>query len=73
MLEKDPDFYRKVIGMMQISKHMLKIEVRGDTMYFKLNGTDIGTMNTADFYKSTVKEIWQRLGVSYDNQKIQRF
>jgi hypothetical protein len=69
MLQTDPEFYRKVVGMMQSSKMMLKIEIAGNTMNFKLNNKQLGMMTTAEFYKMTVKEIWHFLGVSDEYRK----
>jgi len=69
MLEKDPDFYRKVVGMMQSSRNPLKIEVVGNELIFTLGGKRIGEMGTAEFYRMSVKEIWSHLGVSHEHQK----
>ena len=69
MLEKDPDFYRKVVGMMQSSKNLLKIQIQGNEMIFSLNGKLIGKMGTAEFYRMSVKEIWSYLGVNHEHQK----
>ena len=69
MIEKDPDFYRKVVGMMQSSRNLLKIEVVGNELTFSLNGKQIGKLGTAEFYRMSVKEIWSHLGVSHEHQK----
>lgn len=69
MLEKDPDFYRKVVGMMQSSRHMLRIDLNGNELSFTLNGKHIGKMGTAEFYRMSVKEIWSQLGVNHEHQK----
>jgi len=69
MIEKDPDFYRKVVGMMQSSRNLLKIEVAGNELAFSLNGKHIGKLGTAEFYRMSVKEIWSHLGVSHEHQK----
>lgn len=68
-LSTDPDFYRKVVGMMQQSKNNLKITVSGNTLSFWLQGKHIGDLNGADFYKMTVKEIWNQLGVNHEHRK----
>ena len=69
MLEQDPDFYRKVAGMMQSSKALLKINVVGNQMTFSLDGKESGSLGTAEFYRMSVKEIWSQLGVGYEHQK----
>ena len=69
VLQSDPDFYLKIVGMMQTSQNMLKIEVVGNTMYFKLNNKNAGVLTTAEFYKMSVNEIWNFLGVSNDHKK----
>lgn len=69
MIETDPDFYRKMVGMMQSSKRLLKVQVIGNTMHFSLDGKMIGELGTAEFYRMSVKEIWEYLGVSHDHQK----
>jgi len=69
MLQHDPDFYLKVIGMMQTSKNRLKITVTGNNLQFFLNGKSLGIMTTAEFYKMSVQEIWNLLGVSHEHRK----
>lgn len=68
-LSTDPDFYRKVVGMMQQSKEGLKIDITGSLMTFYLRGKRVGEMNTAEFYKMSVNEVWKTLGVSNDYKK----
>jgi len=69
MLQHDPDFYLKVIGMMQTSKNQLKITLNGNHLQFFLNGKSLGIMTTAEFYKMSVNEIWSLLGVSNEHKK----
>lgn len=68
-LTTDPDFYRKVVGMMQQSKNNLRININGNTLSFWLSGKHIGDMNGAEFYKMTVNEVWKQLGVSNEQKK----
>lgn len=68
-LGTDPDFYRKVVGMMQQTKNNLKINIHGNTLSFWMNGKHIGDMNGAEFYKMTVNEIWKQLGVDNEHKK----
>ena len=68
-LSTDPDFYRKVVGMMQQSKNNLRITVNGNTLSFWLQGKHVGDINGAEFYKMTTREIWNQLGVNDDHQK----
>jgi|TARA_B100001094_G_scaffold104007_1_gene100336 hypothetical protein len=68
-LGSDPDFYRKVVGMMQQSKQNLKINIHGNELSFWLNDKHIGNINGAEFYKMTANEIWKQLGVSNEHKK----
>lgn len=68
-LGTDPDFYRKVVGMMQASKNNLRITINGNTLSFWMQGKHIGDMNGADFYKMTANEVWKQLGVSNEQKK----
>lgn len=69
MLQSDPDFYTKVVGMMQSSKNQLRITINGNQMQFFLSGKSLGIMTTAEFYKMSVNEIWSLLGVSNEHKK----
>lgn len=64
MLEKDPDFYRKIIGLNQTCKLKLTITISGPMLRFVLDGKDLGTMAAAQFYSMSVDDIWKTLGVS---------
>jgi hypothetical protein len=69
MLEKDPDFYLKVLGMNQRSKRALKIAVTGQTVTLYLDGKCVGSMLAPEFYAMSANEIWSMIGVSNDNLK----
>ena len=63
-LGTDPEFYTKVVGMMQASTTKLHITVNGNRMSFYLADKHIGDMTTAEFYKMKPTEVWKALGVA---------
>ena len=69
VIQTDPEFYRKVVALMQTTKHKLRIVVTGDTVHFYVADKHIGDMNTAMFFKSEPNDIWKILGVSNANRK----
>ena len=69
MIQSDPDFYLKVVGMMQQSKNKLQITIHGTVLAFYLNEKHVGNINAAEFYKMTPREVWKTLGVSNEHKK----
>jgi catechol-2,3-dioxygenase len=69
VIAQDPDFYLKVVGMMQQSKNKLQIVIHGNTLAFYLNDKHIGNIGAAEFYKMKPNEIWKTLGVSNEHKK----
>lgn len=63
-LGTDPEFYTRVVGMMQASTPKLQITVNGNRLSFFLADKHIGDMSTAEFYKMKPNEVWKALGVS---------
>jgi len=63
-LGTDPEFYTKVVGMMQASTPKLHITVNGNRLSFYLADKHIGDMSTAEFYKMKPNEVWKALGVA---------
>lgn len=63
-LGTDPEFYMKVVGMMQASTPKLQITVNGNRLAFYLADKYIGELTTAEFYKMKPNEVWKALGVS---------
>ena len=68
-LGTDPEFYTKVVGMMQASTPTLHITVNGNRLSFYLADKHIGDMSTAEFYKMKPTEVWKALGVADVYQK----
>lgn len=69
MIQQDPDFYLKVVGMMQQSKSKLQITIHGNVLAFYINDKHVGNVNAAEFYKMTPREVWKTLGVSDEHKK----
>jgi hypothetical protein len=69
MIQQDPDFYLKVVGMMQQSKNKLQIVIHGNMLAFYLNDKRVGDISAAEFYKMTPREVWKTLGVSDEHKK----
>ena len=69
MIAQDPDFYLKVVGMMQQSKNKLQITIHGNVLAFYISDKHVGNINAAEFYKMTPREVWKTLGVSNEHKK----
>ena len=69
MIAQDPDFYLKIVGMMQQSKNKLQITIYGNVLAFYINDKHVGNVNAAEFYKMTPREVWKTLGVSDEHKK----
>ncbi len=69
MIQQDPDFYLKVVGMMQQSRNKLQITIHGNVLAFYINDKHVGNVNAAEFYKMTPREVWKTLGVSDEHKK----
>lgn len=69
MIQTDPEFYRKVVALNQITAQKLKITVSGDNIRFYINGKCAGDMNSGLFFKLTPNEILKTIGVSNDHKK----
>lgn len=69
MIQSDPEFYRKVVALNQITTAKLKITVIGDSLRFYLGAKHVGDMNAGLFFKLEPSEILKNLGVSNDHRK----
>ena len=69
MIEVDPEFYRKVVALNQITESKLVITVNGDNLRFYLADKVVGDMNAGLFFKLEPTEILKTLGVSNDHRK----
>jgi hypothetical protein len=69
MIQQDPEFYRKVVALNQITANKLKIVVSGDNLTFYLGEKRAGDMNTGLFFKLTPTEILKTIGVSNEHKK----
>jgi len=69
MLEKDPDFYLKILGLNATSKNAVQVKMSGEIMTFFLNGRAIGQMSASQFYSCSVKDVWALLNVEGENVK----
>jgi len=69
MIQNDPEFYRKVVALNQVTAHKLKITVTGDSLRFYLGDKHVGDMNAGLFFKLEPMEILKNLGVSNEHRK----
>ncbi len=69
MIQSDPEFYRKVVALNQITTHKLKITVSGDNLRFYISDKHAGDMNSGLFFKLTPSEILKTIGVSNEHKK----
>jgi hypothetical protein len=69
MIQTDPEFYRKVVALNQMTKRKLKITVSGNSLRFYISDRQVGDMNSGLFFKLTPNEILKTLGVSDDHKK----
>jgi len=69
MIQTDPEFYRKVVALNQITTRKLKITVSGDSVRFYVSDKHVGDMNSGLFFKLTPNEILKTIGVSDDHKK----
>ena len=69
MIQTDPEFYRKVVALNQITTHKLKITVSGDSVRFYISDKYVGDMNSGLFFKLTPSEILKTIGVSNEHRK----
>ena len=69
MIQTDPEFYRKVVALNQITTRKLKITVSGDSVRFYVSDKHVGDMNSGLFFKLTPNEILKTIGVSNDHKK----
>jgi hypothetical protein len=69
VIQTDPEFYRKVVALNQVTTNKLKITVSGDSVRFYLNEKRVGDMNAGLFFKLTPSEILKTIGVSDDHKK----
>lgn len=69
MIQTDPEFYRKVVALNQITTRKLKITVSGDNVRFYLSDKHVGDMNSGLFFKLTPSEILKTIGVSNEHRK----
>ena len=69
MIQNDPEFYRKIVALNQVTTHKLKITVTGDSLRFYLGDQHVGDMNAGLFFKLEPVEILKTLGVSHDHRK----
>ena len=69
MIQNDPEFYRKVVALNQITTRKLKITVSGDSVRFYVSDKHVGDMNSGLFFKLTPNEILKTIGVSNDHKK----
>lgn len=69
MIQTDPEFYRKVVALNQITTRKLKITVSGDNVRFYISDKHVGDMNSGLFFKLTPSEILKTIGVSNEHRK----
>ena len=69
MIQTDPEFYRKVVALNQITTNKLKITVSGNSVRFYISDKFAGDMNSGLFFKLTPTEILKTIGVSDDHKK----
>jgi len=69
MIQTDPEFYRKVVALNQITTKKLKITVSGNSVRFYIGDKFAGDMNSGLFFKLTPTEILKTIGVSNDHKK----
>ena len=69
MIQTDPEFYRKVVALNQITTRKLKIAVSGDSVRFYISDKHVGDMNSGLFFKLTPSEILKTIGVSNEHRK----
>ena len=69
MIQTDPEFYRKVVALNQITTDKLKITVNGNSVRFYISDKFAGDMNSGLFFKLTPSEILKTIGVSNDHKK----
>ena len=69
MIQTDPEFYRKVVALNQITAKKLKITVSGNNVRFYISDKFAGDMNSGLFFKLTPTEILKTIGVSNDHKK----
>ena len=68
MIQTDPEFYRKVVALNQITTHKFKITVSGDNIRFYIGDKYAGDMNSGLFFKLTPSEILKTIGVNNDHK-----
>jgi len=69
VIQTDPEFYRKVVALNQITTDKLKITVNGNSVRFYISDKFAGDMNSGLFFKLTPSEILKTIGVSNDHKK----
>ena len=69
MLEKDEDFWRKAVGIMGASGVQLSIRIVGTSINFYTGDRQIASMGGATFYRMSVDEILETIGVPNDGNK----
>ena len=69
MIQTDPEFYRKVVALNQITTRKLKVTVSGDSVRFYISDKHVGDMNSGLFFKLTPSEILKTIGVSNEHRK----
>ena len=69
MIQTDPEFYRKVVALNQITTKKLKITVSGNSVRIYISDKFAGDMNSGLFFKLTPTEILKTIGVSNDHKK----
>jgi len=69
VIQTDPEFYRKVVALNQITTNKLKITVSGNSVRFYISDKFAGDMNSGLFFKLTPSEILKTIGVSDDHKK----
>ena len=68
MIQTDPEFYRKVVALNQITTRKLKITVSGDSIKFYISDKHVGDMNSGLFFRLTPNEILKTIGVSNEHR-----
>ena len=69
MLEKDEDFWRKAVGIMGASGVQITLRVVGSSIHFYRGGRQIASMGGATFYRMSVDEILETIGVPNNGSK----
>ena len=69
MIQTDPEFYRKVVALNQITTRKLKITVSGDSIRFYISDKHVGDMNSGLFFRLTPNEILKTIGVSNEHRR----